>query len=333
MICSIELRNVLRLTTVLAALLCPYSAPCQTDDPDSVAYLVKFLAYGTDERRWRPEIFTCGGENAERRAATSLAQRGESALAVIEPVLRSLVEKGERSEYALSARWILMAYARIKAEDAVPRLRQIYNVPRIPMGLSLDTAFAIALGLTSYVSDLREDIGGACRPDEPREALDRLLIALKEGQRSQIESVLGANARAKFKDFIKGRDWREVRREIWPRQAGAVVGVGYRFQLAGTWADPDESLREGGRWQRGDAERLTSELEITIDTLFHDGSGKPFGRRPVRFAKASAEDPFDKYHVNNEDLGELILTIAACASPQSGNSKTRPSQKGAEGAQ
>jgi hypothetical protein len=285
--------------------------------------LVKFLTYKTDERRWRPGIFTCGGENADRRAATSLAQRGESALAVIEPVLRSLVEQGERSEYALSARWILMAYARIKAEDAVPRLRQIYNVPRIPMGISLDTAFAIALGLTSYVSDLREDIGGACRADEPREALDRLLIALKEGQRSQIESVLGANARAKFKDFIKGRDWREVRREIWPRQAGAVVGVGYRFQLAGRWADPDESLTEVKGWLMGDAVQLSRELDITIDTLFRDGSGKPCGSRTVRFVKASTENPFDKYHVNNEDLGDLILTIAACASPQSGAGTAR----------
>ena len=325
MIYRFELRKVLRLTTVLATLLCPYSAPCQTDDPDSVAYLVKFLTYKTDERRRRPGIFTCGGESADRRAATSLAQRGESALAVIEPVLESLVEQGARSEYALSAQWIVMAYARIKGEGAVPRLHQIYDVPKQPLGFSLDTAIAIALGLTSYVSDLRDTIGGGdCRPEEPRESMDRFLMALKDGQRPEIESALGATARARFKDFIKSRDWREVRRAIWPRQADAVVGVGYRFQLDGRWADPDESLTEVKGWQMGDAVRLAKEPEFLVETLFHDSSGKPCGRRSVKFARrGSGDERYNTYLVNNEDLGELILTIAACASPQSGAGTAR----------
>jgi hypothetical protein len=110
-----------------------------------------------------------------RPLATALVDLGRPAIADIENALDSVGAKGAASPYAYRAGWLAMAYAKIVGPAAFPRLRRMKSGSPMHQN-DLQTAIAIALGLTSYVDGASVQTT-SCSPNDPRDGLEiRVLV-------------------------------------------------------------------------------------------------------------------------------------------------------------
>jgi hypothetical protein len=140
---------------VLGTLLTSTGAGQMRDQ--SPSQLIAFLTYQSDDRRGKPMTFSCGVFKLDREAAKSLALIGEAAIPSIVEALDSIEKHGDESKYTVGAGWLLSAFAKIQGTAAYPHLRQMIGEPKLSFSsLELDTAIALSLGLTSYVSASRE---------------------------------------------------------------------------------------------------------------------------------------------------------------------------------
>ena len=177
--------------------------------------------------------------------------------------------------------------------------------------ISLDRAIALSLGLTSYVSSGRE--GGPliiCRRQEPRDALDELLLALERGDRSELESTLGPEAWMALDRLLVGKSWEAVYRELWPAAPTGQHAVGYLFDIHGRWPEPEETLVEN----RNDGDDPLTSAEIALDTQFKTSTAKNCAKYLVGFKEVSQFGRV-RYLVNNTNLGDLIQSIKTCFVP------------------
>jgi hypothetical protein len=302
-----------KLAMVVAglALLVPIDAVGQERSPSD---WIRFLTYQSDDRRGKPYLFQCGQVNADRAAARSLAKLGSSAIPDIERALDSLEERGARSEFSLNAGWLPLAYARIEGQAGIPRLRRLIGNPKLEGVLPrvvVDWALALALGLTSMVSDSRGYIDVVCRAEQPRDALDRLILAWEKNDRAKFVAALGPEARAQLHNAIKGSTWQAWRTNLWPRKGAKGAAVGYRFHTSGKWADPEETLGE----PRDNEDLSPRTARPDLETQFTDRDGQDCGKLRVSFVNVeldSAGSPL--YRVNSSDITQLLRLIGACAS-------------------
>ena len=88
-----------------------------------------------------------------------------------------------------------------------------------------------------------------------------------------------------------------------------AVAVGYRFEIAGRWSEPDETLTD-----REQAFFSRKSLYPVINTVFKDRSGGDCGRFVVRFQSSNdLTSLWPLYLVDNSDIEALLRMVSLCA--------------------
>ena len=280
----------------------------------AAAAIIADLTYQSD---LRPSggFFTCGSMYAEmlenRRLAESLVKLGDSALPDIERVLDSVEQEGLRSQFGPFAGWVVFAYAKITGAAAYPRLRTMMGNPKLEfLQHALANCVSVALGLTSYVdsSSLLPDI--MCRNQEPRDALNQVILAWERSDRPRLQSNLGPDAKTALKLLLKKKSWAALRAELTHGKPDGIVAVGYRFSGSGRWFEPEGTVEE----DTAKPNLGGSPGQFGIDTLFKDSSGGTCGTLRVKFKEIPVKGTYSvKYVVDNSDFGDLLRLIAFCA--------------------
>ena len=257
-------------------------------------------------------VFGCGITQEvlrERLVARELASRGKATVPELDRVLGSIERDGLDSPFFDRGGWFLFAYARAQGPDSVSRLTRMIRSPKLDsLHISLDRAIALSLGLTSYVSSGRE--AGPliiCRRQEPKDALDELLLALERRDGSELESSLGPEARMALDRLLEGKSREAIYQELWPAIRDGSSAVGYLFDIRGRWSEPEETLEEN----RDDGDAPTTAAEVALDTQFKTSKGKDCAKYLVGFKKISQLGRA-RYLVNNTNLGDLIRSINIC---------------------
>lgn len=250
-------------------------------------------------------IIPCGETEEDRNSrevAQSLVRQGASALPEIERTLDWVEARDGQSEDVPNSRLILEAYVRIKGTGAYPRIQEmIDHASRPSLQLALDDSVAVLFSLTSFVSFrtgktvLRTHSISTCRAQEPRDGLDRLIIAWEGNDRAAVENSLAWSARGVLNGLLSGRTWQGLRTELWRGPSGGRIAMGYRFETK----SKDTIYGDPG-----------------IDTVFKNGAGSDCGRVRVKFAGVPALPGWDNpkdYVVDNSDLASLLGIMSACA--------------------
>ena len=258
-------------------------------------------------------LFGCGQVTADVEAATALARLGDSAIPEIEKALNAMENRGGPRGYG--SMWVQLAYARIKGPSAYPRLRRLEDDSKEAFERdNLDSAIALSLALTSYVSNSRLPIRNiSCtRGPEPRDAVDQLILGWERNDRSWLERSLGPRARTALKALLQGKTWAAMRSELWSAKPDDRVAVGYRFNIPGHWSEPAHTLEQQPASR--DNTRISLKDEFNIDTVLTDSSGTDCGTRPVALLKSrTSAVGREKYLIDNSNLGDLLRLISSCA--------------------
>ncbi len=274
------------------------------ETPDS---LIRFLA-GDPEKVTGHDIgvVSCGipPPSKEEAVTRALVRLAPASLPAIERALESIERDGLRSEFTRASNWLLMAYGKILGSQALPRLRRFEANGR----RSMDGSFAVAMGLTSYVSEVRGIPGRLVMDDgsifpcgggtpEPSDFLDRFIALWLFDHRGAFEQNLGPRAASAFASLIDGRSWSDLRAVYRP----GVRAVGYRVESKGSWPGP---------WERLDEARPASERPVDpeFDVEFVDAAGVGCGRHRVRFSGMGFA-----YKIDNADLSELLSVVSNCS--------------------
>ncbi len=300
------------------SLACVNASMAQTK---SATDLIRDLTYQSD----RPDIsgkrgqFDCGsargGEEEDRALTNSLVKLGPSAVPDIEKGLDSLDRRGSQSPFMVNAAWLFYAYAKIEGPAGFPRLRRMMANPRLDLlRPGLETSASIALSLTSYVYGRGDPGTIVCRPYEPRDALEDVILAWNAGDQATFKAHLGPHAKVTLDSLIEGRTWEAVRAQFWHRRAGRDVAVGYRFRIAGRWSEPLETLVE----RHNEGETFFSDISSNppspqIDTEFTNRFGVGCGEHRVQLHLGKDQWDRASYFVDNTDLGDLLRLISSCA--------------------
>jgi hypothetical protein len=286
------------------------SAAGQRNEPSS-ADLIKRLGQPTLQEQMG--LDPCSSIRKYRAEAMSLVKQGASAIPDIERAIDSIEAHGEESPFAINARWLILPYAQILGRAAFPRLHRMMGDPRLLfLRSSLDGAVAVSLDFTAYVSDtgVSARVIHCDRREEPRDALNRVILAWERKDRQLLEASLGSNARAALDSWLNGSTWAELVGAHWPGKSSGGVAVGYRFELSGRWSEPEDPLADNPR--HGDGPLTQSDPEI--ETLLKDRSGGDCGRKRIKFIRLRADSAGEeRYVVDNTDVGDLLRSIARCA--------------------
>ncbi|PWU09994.1 MAG: hypothetical protein C5B51_05195 [Terriglobia bacterium] len=242
--------------------------------------------------------------------ASELAQIGRAAIPDIELALDSVEQEGTSSKFFSAAGWLVFAYSRIQGPSTVPWLTRMIENPKLASyRLVLDHAVALSLGLTSYVSSLRNPEGVfICRRKEPRDALDQLVLSWEQNDRSRLELALGTNATKALNALLTGQSWESMRSEIWTERSSGKTAVGYLFDVPGRWSEPEETLVE----VRGYGDVPLAAASVGIETRFKNDVGLDCATHRINFRKVD-EPSGVTYQIDNSDLKDLLRSIAVCA--------------------
>jgi hypothetical protein len=271
----------------------------------------------------------------------SLVAMGVSAVPAIEEALDSFEAQGAKSPVASKVPWLLLAYARIKGPAVSSRLRRMIGKPLLrEYAVSLDQSLALSLGLTSYVSAFRKrrehqcmdgPSGGVvlrskpCKPassevpietirctrgEEPRDALDKLILAWETGDQLLMGWSLGPQAKSTLDQLRMGTI------KSMPARSRSLnsrpLSIGYRLSVAGRWAEPDENLVQKRPFGNLEGNYINPEIEA----FFTDKAGRSCGQVHLQFSSTpitqSPDGPMD-YSVNNPNIVKVLDVIAACA--------------------
>jgi len=303
--------RLLRISGFLIATAC---AVAQSDD--SVRGLVTFLSRPASALEAMGLEGGCPTSSEDRSAAISLSEQGDSAIPEIEKAI-SLMERGElQSEHSA---WLLYAYAKVRGAAAYPRIAAMAREERLSsLEPTWDRLIALSLSLTSYVSEshtipaLKMADGRLffCRKQEPRDALDKLIVAWMNNDRRSLEGSLGTKARTILDSQVThetGIEWRAMLKRS---KTITSSSVGYLFGVSGRWSDPEEPLTSGVATMSVAMDKG----EFDLDTKFTDSTGKECGRRPIRFVHSSgASQGSLDYLIDAADIDGLLELISACA--------------------
>jgi len=285
----------------------------------SATWLIQMLTHPTLAQQMG--VFRCGQFNAARHNAIALAAIGDSALPEIETELDAIEANGPDS---FGEEWVELAYAKIKGPAAYTRLR---NIDR---SYSLDRAIALSRRLTSFISarpgititapyQCRDDKSGSSslavergcpngthaepimnihceRRTEPLDGMGEFIRAFATGDQVGFDLNLGSKARSALAAY-----------PVTTVQPPADFAIGYRFENAGRWSEPADTLED----ERTPPESTASPV---LETSFQTRSGKDCGTFKVEFVLDPGRSPIlARYLVNNSDLGDLLAVIASCA--------------------
>lgn len=262
--------------------------------------LIRMITTSTDDLS-RSASFTCGSLYGDyergRPLAKELVDLGGSAIPDLENALNSLEADGQLSGFAYRSGWLIMAYAKILGPPAFPRLRRMKSKVGIDQD-ALQTGIAIALGLTSYVDGRSAQATKICFQNDPRDSLDRLILAWEHNDLKAIEESVGAEAKASL---------RGMRRELSLGKSRPDAAVGYRFESAERWAQAREVF-DGTPYQS-----LQVADSIEVQTRFFGRTGADCGALLVEFVTKTNAPGRPDYFVANSNVADLIHLIASCA--------------------
>lgn len=281
------------------------------EGPESVMQLLMKLAGRNGQPHREIGLLGCSQVADDRAVARRIAALGTPIIPYLEERLDAAASGTWQSPYGLS--WIQLSYAKILGRRAGEKLRGM-GASTGPEGRhDLDRAIALAMGLTSYVSPSRPETRSirCSRAPEPRDALDRLLLHWEQGNESGFELVLGPQGRKALREELRGTTWDVMRSAV--RQTKKPAAIGYRFLLAGRWAEPDETLDETRELSEGLP--LLAEKRFRLETQFVDAVGRSCGSQDIWiYAVESTRDGPLEYLVDNAILGDLIRRISYCGS-------------------
>jgi hypothetical protein len=281
----------------------------------SASHWIEFLKYEVDRPHrdfLRLGLFGCGSVVADREAAIALAALGKEALPALE---RELDIADSQDAAGFSVNWLQLAYASIKGREALPRLRRMERPAKGTKRRHLDAPIALALSLTSYVSDTTPLVRNirCSRGSEPRDPLDRLILGWIRGDRSWLEQTLGPAANRAWNALLKNGSWETVRSRLWLTGPEATVAVGYRFDIRGRWSASPETLRAESLEDTNLAN--TAAPRFDLDTMFVDRSGVECGRRRLTFIARQRTPHSQSYLLDSLDES-LLRLISQCAARQ-----------------
>jgi hypothetical protein len=305
-----------RHTAFLAALLAASAgANVPGQSAEQPTELIKELTHQTPERA-NPGYVGCGEDTSDRLVARRLAQMRQAAVPALEEALASIERGGQRSPFARGAFWVLASYAKIEGPAGDSRLRRMAADPKLAfLSLGLDSAIALEQSITSHVSESQTlaNVLDCIRPQEPRDAVNQLILAWERGDRRWFEASLGPQAKDSLKALLKGKTWGKMRAELWSNRPSGSVALGYRFNGAGRWGEPRETLDIDREYPLGNI----GPQNPRIETLFKTSSGGDCGKVWVEFVLPPTGEwgPELAYLVDNSDLSGLLRTITSCATP------------------
>ncbi len=165
-------------------------------------------------------------DHENRKRAKALVNHGASALPFLEAGLTSIEYQGSESPYAVNANWLMLAYAGILGPKAQLRIADMIGAPVLHYWASaLDRSMALAMGLTSYLSNWRDL---PCPPNE---------LECRVSRRSDIVSTCPDRDRRR-RPQVSHRQCghRQTPRDDFPvhsRSLGATLAInGYRRLIA-----------------------------------------------------------------------------------------------------
>jgi hypothetical protein len=284
--------------------------------PTSASELIRLLSDNRPNEESPNEIhmFTCGETDEDRRdraLARQLALLESANSGQLDEVLGSIEKSGQGSAFFKNTGWFSLAYASARGPAAVPRLRSMIQNPKLAtFRVGLDRAVALSLGITSYISSLREgEPTTICRRGEPRDALDKLIASLERNDRSELESGLGPSALSSLNEMLVKKSWSMLYRDVWHTTRGLQSAVGYLFDdVSGRWAEPEETLDE----TRGYGKAPLSAEAVTLNTKFTTARGRECGSYAVEFQKIKEPPGLVSYRINNSNLEGLLRLVNAC---------------------
>jgi hypothetical protein len=318
-------RVALSLVVVGLGVSQPVGVEGQVTEPSAAELIASLTEAKSPESNGSVRIFTCGQSEQDRREQSTvraIVALGQVAIPDLEQALDSIASLGKKSRFASKAGWLLLAYAKVQGPTASRRLQRMIATQELAfLRFNLDQAVALSLGLTSYVSGVREPgIVFLCRFQQPRDPLDQLILSWIQNDRPQLEKSLGPNAKNALNALLDQSSWESLRTELRQGNSDRRVGVGYVFETEGRWAEPEETLSAQKSGFVGTAEVLANP---TLETRFKTSSGGACGKMTVNFVSTvegmvTGVGPFipNAYLIDERNLKGLLGLISSCAAAQ-----------------
>ena len=181
----------------------------------------------------------------------------------------------------------------------------------------MENAIAISLGITSFVGS--DGVAGRkfrCRAEEPRDALDELILAWEADNPSWLAEHLGPNASVAFDSLLKGRAWSELRAELWPKAIVDYAAVGYWLDTPGRWSDPNDPITERADHMIGSKLRNSAIVTTFVNNLGDDCGTIRIDFIEVPISPDAGGATHEGYLVNTPELARLLKLVSACAANQ-----------------
>jgi hypothetical protein len=207
--------------------------------------------------------------------------------------------------------WLVYVYARIAGRGAYPQLAEMLRDAKLSFLIdSIDGAISLSLGLTSFVSStsqLPADLPLMCRDQQPRDAVDRFLLACIKGDQAALAKSLGPAATAALGAPESKAAWLELL-SVTTRHPNGPIVIGYSLSVDGAWSAPLEDLEPP---QPADTSRY--DLRNPLGIVLRNASGADCGSSRVSLARA-AELRFRSlvYVVDDSNLAGLFRVVATC---------------------
>jgi len=240
-----------------------------------------------------------------------LAALGDAAVPEIEAAISSVADEGGKSRHFNGAGWLLFAYAKIKGPAALARLQILWSNPNLAFFRGdVESSISLALNLSSYVLSPSHPLDTPyCRPPQPRDTVDQIILAWEQGDYPEIEPCLGPRAISSVRSLLRDGGWAAVRREYWHHEGQGMFAVGYRFETAGPWSQPPENL-QGGFDQNRAGGTISN---VRLDTRFTTGGGAACGTMKLQFLSPGWRSYPRLLRLDVDDLGALLRVIDSCA--------------------
>lgn len=277
----------------------------------SPSQLVKFVTYQNRSDAYDGTLTCIADSPAKKKdqeAIERLVSFGERSAPALEQEFDAISKKGGDGQHTPNLQQLFYVYARIRGARAFPLLRDMELRPNLGSEtVSIDGAIAVALGLTSYLSIAHPSLRVLvdCQGQQPRDALDQMIVSWERGDPLWFETSLGENA-ARAVAVKDDEEWRAFRRAFWRDSPNAAIG--YKFQVPGSLSDSSMLIPFQARVPN-------DERKLDLDTAFYDRNGRNCGHMMIKLIQEATPKPpgYLRYVVDNPNVAEVLQLISACA--------------------
>ncbi|HUA87259.1 MAG TPA: hypothetical protein VMB85_25555 [Bryobacteraceae bacterium] len=277
----------------------------------SPSQLVKFVTYQNRSDAYDGTL-TCDADSPAKKkdqdAIERLVSLGERSVPALEQEFGAISKKGENGQYTPNLQRLFYVYARIRGARAFPRLRDMELSQQFSFAtVSLDGAIAVALGLTSYLSIAHpsQRLLVACQGQQPRDALNQMIVAWERGDPLWFETSLGETA-ARAVAVKDDDEWQAFRGTFWRDAPNAAIG--YKFQVPARLSEPSMRIPSQARVPN-------EEEKLDLDTAFYGRNGRNCGHMMIKLIRGATAKPpgYLRYVVDNPNIADVLQLISACA--------------------